>query len=304
MKENSQHAQMVFWTNASKTDTNRVVNVASVPQRSPFRYPGGKTWLVPRVRQWLVSLPKPQKLIEPFAGGAIVGLTAAFEGLADQVILVEKDEQVAAVWQTIINDVDGANWLADQIVGFKLSDETAKEVLSNVPSNHRERAFQTIIQNRITHGGILAPGAGILKNGENGKGILSRWYPETLKKRILNIGKIKERIHFIEGDALSVIQKFQNDTNVAFFIDPPYTASTKKAGSRLYKYHQVDHSMLFKVMSRVKGDFLMTYDNADEVRALARENRFETRSIAMSNTHHATLFELLIGKEFGWLGSE
>lgn len=25
----------------------RVVNVASVPQRSPFRYPGGKTWLVP-----------------------------------------------------------------------------------------------------------------------------------------------------------------------------------------------------------------------------------------------------------------
>ena len=26
------------------------VNVASVPQRSPFRYPGGKTWLVPQVR--------------------------------------------------------------------------------------------------------------------------------------------------------------------------------------------------------------------------------------------------------------
>ena len=24
----------------------RVVNVASVPQRSPFRYPGGKTWLI------------------------------------------------------------------------------------------------------------------------------------------------------------------------------------------------------------------------------------------------------------------
>ncbi len=24
-----------------------IVNVASVPQRSPFRYPGGKTWLVP-----------------------------------------------------------------------------------------------------------------------------------------------------------------------------------------------------------------------------------------------------------------
>ena len=29
----------------------KVVNVASVPHRSPFRYPGGKTWLVPRIRQ-------------------------------------------------------------------------------------------------------------------------------------------------------------------------------------------------------------------------------------------------------------
>ena len=51
-----------------------VVNVASVPQRSPFRYPGGKTWLVPCVRQWLQSLEKrPTVLVEPFAGGAIIG---------------------------------------------------------------------------------------------------------------------------------------------------------------------------------------------------------------------------------------
>ncbi len=66
----------------------QVVNVASVPQRSPLRYPGGKTWLVPYIRQWLYSRqPRPQKLIEPFAGGASVGLTAAFEDLADQVVL-------------------------------------------------------------------------------------------------------------------------------------------------------------------------------------------------------------------------
>jgi len=29
------------------------VNVASVPQRSPFRYPGGKTWFVPTFRRWM-----------------------------------------------------------------------------------------------------------------------------------------------------------------------------------------------------------------------------------------------------------
>jgi hypothetical protein len=30
-----------------------VVNVASVPKLSPFRYPGGKTWFIPYIRQWL-----------------------------------------------------------------------------------------------------------------------------------------------------------------------------------------------------------------------------------------------------------
>ena len=30
-----------------------IINVASVPQRSPFRYPGDKTWLIPTVLQWL-----------------------------------------------------------------------------------------------------------------------------------------------------------------------------------------------------------------------------------------------------------
>src|SRR5712671_7168661 len=55
----------------------RVSNVSAVPHRSPFRYPGGKTWLVPYVRQWLKSLkPAPREVAEPFAGGGIVSLSA------------------------------------------------------------------------------------------------------------------------------------------------------------------------------------------------------------------------------------
>jgi hypothetical protein len=47
--------------------SEKIVNVASVPHRSPFRYPGGKTWLVPRVRRWLLSPPKrPNEFIELF----------------------------------------------------------------------------------------------------------------------------------------------------------------------------------------------------------------------------------------------
>jgi DNA adenine methylase len=94
------------------TGFTSVVNVSSVPQRSPFRYPGGKTWLVPRIRLWLKSLePEPKELIEPFAGGAIVGLTAAFEELVERVTLVELDADVAAVWRTVLGE--HADFLAD-----------------------------------------------------------------------------------------------------------------------------------------------------------------------------------------------
>src|SRR4051812_8776513 len=80
----------------------RVVNVSSVPQRSPFRYPGGKTWLIPEIRKWLFQQNShAARLIEPFAGGGIVSLTSAFEHLAEQVVMVERDEEVAAVWNVI-----------------------------------------------------------------------------------------------------------------------------------------------------------------------------------------------------------
>ena len=83
--------------------TRPVINVASVPQRSPFRYPGGKTWLVPYIRSWLKSLKtRPTLFVEPFAGGGIVSLTVAAENLAERGLMVELDGQVAAVWQTIL----------------------------------------------------------------------------------------------------------------------------------------------------------------------------------------------------------
>src|SRR5690554_6260073 len=92
----------IFETKQEKT-TSKVVNVSSVPQRSPFRYPGGKTWLIPVVRKWLKQSKETKTLIEPFAGGGIVSLTAAFESLADKIVMVELDHEVAAVWEVIVN---------------------------------------------------------------------------------------------------------------------------------------------------------------------------------------------------------
>ena len=91
--------QQLEFIETTRTDLQKIVNVATVPQRSPFRYAGGKTWLIPRIRQWLYhSGGLGKELIEPFAGGGIVSLTAVIENLVDRATMVEKDEGVAAVW--------------------------------------------------------------------------------------------------------------------------------------------------------------------------------------------------------------
>ncbi len=278
---------------------NKAVNVASVPQRSPFRYPGGKTWLIPQIRTWLNSQPKrPSLLIEPFAGGGIVGLTVAFEQLADKVLMVELDERIACVWKALIGG--DADWLADRILTFKMNRESLEETLSKDDGSLKEAAFKTLLRNRTSHGGIMAPGAGLIKFGEQGKGISSRWYPQTLAERVRNIGKVRAKIDFIQGDGLAVMQRYTELSDVVFFIDPPYTASGKKAGTRLYTHNELDHEELFSLTATLHGDFLMTYDNASGVRELAKRYGFEVVEIAMQNTHHTTMSELLIGRNLDW----
>jgi DNA adenine methylase len=273
----------------------RIINVASVPHRSVFRYPGGKTWLVPYVRQWLNSLPaKPAQFIEPFAGGGIVGLSMLFDELTLRLTLVELDEQIAAVWNAILSG-EGPQ-LASRILTFDLTRENVINQLKRQGKSVLDNAFQTILRNRVQRGGIMAPGAGLLKEGENGNGIGSRWYPQTLSNRILDIVSKQERISFIQGDGISFIRDHGNHSDYLWFIDPPYTI----AGKRLYMHSEINHRELFAEVAKLKGDFLLTYDDAEPIRLLANDYGFDTHLIPMKNTHHAVMCELLVGRDLGW----
>jgi DNA adenine methylase len=273
-------------------------NVSQVRHLSPFRYPGGKTWLVPKVRQWLaLSGQKPSVFVEPFAGGAITGLSIAAEGLAERVFLSELDEDVAAVWQTVFYDSDAnVAELSKKITDFEVTLENVRKVIDGKPRTIRSKAFRTIIKNRMQRGGIMAAGAGLVKGGEAGKGLMSRWYPETLANRIAALREIKDKIDFEQSDAFEVIARFADDPNAFFFIDPPYTAGGKKAGSRLYTHSEIDHEGLFALMAGVRGSVMVTYDDAPEVLELANRHGFRVARVPMKNTHHAIIYELLILK--------
>jgi DNA adenine methylase len=283
---------------AQLQDKKTPINVAQVRQLSPFRYPGGKTWLVPEVRKWLMaSKTTPSVFVEPFAGGAMAGLSAAAEGLAEHVFLSELDDDVAAVWQTIF---EGKNadvaWLCKKIIDFEVNLENVRSTLDGSPKTVRSRALRTVIKNRMQRGGIMAAGAGLVKTGEAGRGLNSRWYPQTLVRRIEALQSLRERITFEKADAFDVVRRYAKDKQAFFFIDPPYTAGGKKAGKRLYTHNEINHEGLFVLMASVSGSVMMTYDDAPEVRTLAEQHGFTVEAVPMKNTHHELIRELLILK--------
>jgi DNA adenine methylase len=255
--------------------------------------------LVPVVRRWLRAfrLP-PDELVEPFAGGGIVSLTAVFEDLVKHATMIEIDPDVAAVWRTILNGQ--GRWLADEIRNFELNRENVLARLraaNNV--SLRQRAFATILRNRVSRGGILAPGAGLVKSGENGKGLKSRWYPRTLSHRILQIVYHKGRLSFTQGDGIEILTHEARRPGTVYFLDPPYTI----AGKRLYRYPHIDHEGLFRLASSLAGDFLMTYDDTDEIRRLAQSFDFQIMEVPMKGTHNKRKTELVIGRSLDWVRS-
>lgn len=281
--------------NQKRKQLNGVVNVASVAHRSPFRYPGGKTWLVPRVRKWLTSIDRPVEFIEPFAGGGIVGLSALFDGLVDRATFVEIDPNVAAVWRAIVNGK--GKLLAERILKFEVTETAVRDYLAGTHKSLLDQAFATILRNRMQRGGIMAPGAGLIRNGEKGKGLLSRWYPKTLHDRLIDLHEKRASISFLKTDGVAFLLSQATRRDAVFFIDPPYTV----AGARLYTHSEIDDDELFRTASQLTGDFLMTYDNAGPVRDLAKKYNFDTQEVAMKNTHHAVMSELLIAKDLDWV---
>lgn len=235
-----------------------------IPQYvSPLRYPGGKTRLIPYVA---AILPKTvTRFVEPFAGGASVGLSLLSAGLVKEVIINDADKNVTALFRQIIDNPD---WLIKQIMAAAPGRDTyfryRESLLNQSVLDDSERAFRLLYCNRLAFSGILF--ANPMGNMEK------RWNPETLCKRIRHIYNLKDGITVTQEDAMDVIEEeYWRGDNTFLFIDPPYF----KQGKRLYRkaYETDDHINLAwlteSLYRELPGSHMMiTYDNAEEIKKL------------------------------------
>ena len=276
----------------------RPLSVSGVTFRSPFRYPGGKTWLAPVVEDWVRHLGGRRHFLEPFAGGASVALAIAATRAVWHTDIVELDDDVAAVWRTTLTgDLDE---LIARIRAFTPTPEDVAAVASTTPVDDVDRAFATLVRNRTSRGGVMAARAGTLNRGERGRGVASRWYPGTLATRLEAIRGMGDRIAFTHGDGVAVLSAAAGDPDLVAFVDPPYTAGGAAAGRRLYRHCELDHAGVFAAVAAVDGHVLVTYDDALEVRDLAAAHGLACVPVTMRGNQAAPRHELLLVRDPKW----
>lgn len=228
---------------------------------SPLRYPGGKSRLIGLVHD---SCRKAQmhNFIEPFAGGASVGLALLLSGHAKELYLNDADYGIYALFSIIKVNPDIVMERINSFVPSKEAYEKAKQHVLNgyKECTETEAAWSLLVTNRLAFSGI--PFANCMSNPS------ARWNAKTLCKRIEKIHRFAEHIHLSNKDALEYIEEMYWLSNATMFIDPPYY----EKGNMLYPhaYAEEDHLQLSFLLENLhKGfpgaDIIVTYDKQKEI---------------------------------------
>lgn len=268
--------------------------------KSPFRYPGGKAFLLPEIYAAIQSCNNPiVSYAEPYAGGAGAALELLALNAVEQIWLNDADPRISAAWYAILNESER---FVDAIRDVRLTIQEWQKMSTLVanPTTAKDRfelGFATFFMNRTNRSGIIVGAGPIGGYEQSGEWKLdARFYRETMCARVEWIARHRDRITISEMDGVKFIRSFPaaKARQTFFFIDPPYVG----AGKRLYLNSMTEekHRQLAAAIKRKRSveNWLMTYDDDDlitEIYDFADITRFD---IHYSLQNKRTSQELMI----------
>jgi len=266
---------------------------------SPLRYPGGKAKLTRYIAELLrLNSPKKTHYIEPFCGGAGIGISLLANGHISHLHLNDYDRAIYAFWHSVKFQNEK---LCLRIANTDINMESwasQKDVLSNKSSaDFLDLGFATFFLNRTNRSGIL--GGGVI-GGREQKGIWklnARFNKETLIQRIKLIGQLSEKISITNCEARNYINKqlpSLHSSSLVYF-DPPYFH--KGASLYMNAFKNNDHALLAKdIQNKVNQNWVVSYDNTAEIIGLYSKCEQETFSLTYSAQNHYRGSEVMIFK--------
>jgi DNA adenine methylase len=201
---------------------------------SPFRYPGGKSRLVPFIKTLITKTGlEKATYIEPFAGGAGVALGLLLEGIVERIVINDYDKAIYSFWRAIKTEPSSLIKLIDKTSVTIEEWRKQRNIYQNSQSYSLDLAFATLFLNRVNRSGIITGGP-IGGYEQNSKWKLdARFNKNTLIDRITQISNISKSITIYNKDIICLLDKIKlNYTdNVFIYFDPPYYYKSQ----RLYK---------------------------------------------------------------------
>ena len=216
------------------------------------------------IRNIIVPLIPPHKrYVELFAGSGAIFYNK------------EKAEQ------NILNDLDKKT-----IANFRLLQKAPLD-----PAKYNQPRSLQAIKHFFDHHGDSIQDRLILEKIRTCTGYSSK--PVVESKQIYNVksvdrvlkllGEYKDKLKGVKyenKDYEAVVKKYDN-ADTFFFIDPPYENTAKEFGYA--QSTEFDFERLKDVLSRIKGDFLMTINDSKRIRDLF--SQFHIKTIKVPNAY-------------------
>ena len=267
-----------------------------MPFHSPLRYPGGKS----KISKYIQNVIEINKLndgayIEPFAGGAGLALNLLYNEYVSKVILNDLSKPIYSFWYSVVNHTEEfCNLIRNTPVNMKEWEKQKEIQNKNNGDNILQLGFSTFFLNRTNRSGILNGGViGGSKQDGQWK-INARYNTEELIRRIRLISQYTNRIEIYNLEARDFINKISKKIpeRSLFFIDPPYYDKGKYLYDNYYK--NVDHKKLYKIISHLDNNWIVTYDDSEIISNMYKNYRQKKYSLNYSAARNKQGMEIMI----------
>ena len=213
--------------------------------------------------------------VEPYAGGCGLALSLLYGGHASDIHVNDVDRSVWSFWHCALYETEDLARLVERTPVTIDEWHRQREIQRDASTaGVLELGFSTFFLNRTNRSGVIK-GAGVI-GGLSQQGnykIDCRFNREELSRRIRRIAKYKSRIHLTNMDAIAFLRETEKSLpeNTFYCIDPPYFTK----GSSLYTnfYGPNEHKTVAKTILRLKRRWIVTYDHAEEIRAIYSQRR-------------------------------
>lgn len=228
--------------------------------KSPLRYPGGKQKAISQIVPYMPK--KFKEFREPFAGGGSVLLHVLQKYPALPCWMNDLNPELYCFWSQVKANLPE---LVSQISQIKQETENGRVLFDALAladtstMNSTERAVRFFVLNRITFSGTIESG------GYSHASFQGR-FTESSIQRLSDLNRCLENTRITDFDYSVLLQETGED--VFIFLDPPYLSKThsKLYGKKGNLHTCFDHHRFAQLMSECQHQWLITYDDCEEVR--------------------------------------